>query len=106
MKNPEWVAVDDSEGNKTDRLEVPGGWLYRVRVQGHVSLAFVPRPAETPASVAARRKDSTKITYGGVAYWFPRACPTCGKSGRAAFDPKGGAHIRFEACGHEARPEA
>lgn len=41
----EWEKVTDD----TDRLEVPGGWLYRCSVTIHsveVTMVFVPKPVE------------------------------------------------------------
>ena len=49
----ESVADDPDRGSFLSRLEVPGGWLYRLRDWGddgedvtimRVSLTFVPRP--------------------------------------------------------------
>jgi hypothetical protein len=48
-----WDEVDTEEGTFTDRLEVPGGWLYRTLIYQirsdnvvAVALAFVPEVPE------------------------------------------------------------
>ena len=53
-----WQRVQDDRDRKTDRLEVPGGWLYLVTEKGEIGLtilnqmlAFVPR--------ASRRSERT-----------------------------------------------
>jgi hypothetical protein len=48
---PDWEAVVErwtpsGSLDKTQRLRVPGGWLYRVRWVGHGSLCFVPDAAQ------------------------------------------------------------
>lgn len=39
-----WEAIAGEPGRPdyTDRLAVPGGWLYRTRVHDGIALAFVP----------------------------------------------------------------
>ena len=63
MATPSWeriVEVYDPDGElrtTTDRMEVPGGWIYRELTQEGVALAFVPepnlfiQPAGTPVKV-------------------------------------------------------
>ena len=49
MATPSWeriVEVYDPDGElrtTTDRLEVPGGWIYRELTQEGVALVFVPK---------------------------------------------------------------
>ena len=45
-KKSKWELIDQSYGATTERLKVPGGWIYHV---GHtqaraVSVCFVPEP--------------------------------------------------------------
>jgi|GEM_PF-4036653 len=52
MATPSWeriVKVYDLNGElrtTTDRLAVPGGWIYRELTQDGVALVFVPEPIE------------------------------------------------------------
>ena len=57
-----WDTIEDSEGVRLERAEVPGGWLYRSTTYREyrdicgtdqedvtsTALAFVPRPVEQP----------------------------------------------------------
>jgi hypothetical protein len=50
----EWQSIVDREGDHTERLEVPGGWLYRTMIVPYaesaapsIALAFVPQPLTT-----------------------------------------------------------
>lgn len=46
--SPDWEEIrNDGQGDeRLERIEVPGGWLYRTTVVGiGVALAFVPEPA-------------------------------------------------------------
>lgn len=49
---------EDKDGTKTDRLKVPGGWLYRTRTfftKGSTpALAFVPDLTEVPPPPARK----------------------------------------------------
>jgi hypothetical protein len=44
MSDEKWESVVGEPGRAdyTDRLSVPGGWLYRTRAAAGVALAFVP----------------------------------------------------------------
>lgn len=48
-QNWEGVAGEPGRADYTDRLRVPGGWLYRTRAGGTVALAFVPKASESAA---------------------------------------------------------
>ena len=46
-KRKEWelICAEDDALRRTSRLDVPGGWLYRIIVGGHVeAMRFVPKP--------------------------------------------------------------
>jgi hypothetical protein len=64
---PQWetiVAASSNEHMVTDRLPVPGGWLYRVmnRVSGDPALCFVPdKVAPQAASPATTRLPSSRL---------------------------------------------
>ena len=53
MATPSWeriVEVYDPDGElrtTTDRLEVPGGWIYRELTQEGVALVFVSKPIDS-----------------------------------------------------------
>ena len=63
MATPSWeriVEVYDPDGElrtTTDRMKVPGGWIYRELTQEGVALVFVPEPnlfiqsVDTPVKV-------------------------------------------------------
>jgi hypothetical protein len=53
----EGVAGEPGRADYTDRLRVPGGWLYRTRAGGGAALAFVPAP-DQGAGAARRAEDS------------------------------------------------
>ncbi len=64
---PQWetiVAASSDEHMVTDRLSVPGGWLYRVtnRVSGDPALCFVPdKVAPQGATSATTRLPSSRL---------------------------------------------
>ncbi len=37
---PQWESVNHA----MERLEVPGGWLYRNGINAHYGMVFVPKP--------------------------------------------------------------
>jgi hypothetical protein len=44
---PKWEFVNEEEGSYTERLDVPGGWLYRMVLkesEANFAVVFVPRP--------------------------------------------------------------
>jgi hypothetical protein len=48
----QWETVvqqpnSEAEASKTERLAVPGGWLYRTFANGYFGMAFVPAPITT-----------------------------------------------------------
>ena len=41
----EWEIVHEAEHEKTERMKVPGGWLYRSTVRDRgPTMCFVPTP--------------------------------------------------------------
>lgn len=50
-KYPEWETVN--KDSMTYRLEVPGGWLYKVQSYQGIGVAFVPKPVEKAEVVDA-----------------------------------------------------
>ena len=41
-KSTLWEMIDDNDICPTQRLKVPGGWLYRIKFESGVSMCFVP----------------------------------------------------------------
>ena len=65
----EWESVVESEPyTATDRLRVPGGWLYRVtRDHPAVALAFVPDPPVVHPQQPLNTRDVVTVTpHGGI----------------------------------------
>jgi hypothetical protein len=64
---PRWETIVEATSDEhvvTDRLPVPGGWLYRVmnRVRGVPALCFVPdKVAPQGASPATTRLPSSRL---------------------------------------------
>jgi len=50
---PTWEMVTEEPHEFTDRLEVPGGWLYRTEIRSYVAMCFVPEPS--PKGIAQER---------------------------------------------------
>jgi hypothetical protein len=50
LRDDEWeiLIADHNLGEYTERLEVPGGWLYRIEKHGLATVVFVPYPSATP----------------------------------------------------------
>lgn len=44
----DWDAVSEGTRGYTQRMPVPGGWIYRTIVYGAVAMCFVPGPLADP----------------------------------------------------------
>lgn len=45
----DWEMISEGTRGYTQRMKVPGGWLYRTMVYGALAMSFVPGPAADPS---------------------------------------------------------